>query len=109
MCFRALPADGYWPPSLLAPENSPPETSGTGFHVSALAWGVKHRLLDAAEYAPAIERGWSALTRAVADDGRLGWVQQVSDRPDAVEETDSQFYGVGALLLAGSAVAQLKE
>ena len=70
-------ADGYWPPSLLAPENSPPETSGTGFHVYGLAWGVKHGLLDAAEY--------------------------------AVVETDSQFYGVGAFLLAGSAVAQLKE
>jgi len=54
-------------------------------------------------------RGWNALARAVANDGKLGWVQQVSDRPDAVVETDSQFYGVGAFLLAGSAVAQLKE
>jgi hypothetical protein len=32
--------DGYWPPSLLAPEGSPPETSGTGFFVYGLAWGV---------------------------------------------------------------------
>src|SRR6185369_9561443 len=75
-------ADGYWPPSLLAPENSPPETSGTGFYVYGFAWGVKNELLDAASYRPAIVSGWQALTRAVAKDGRLGWVQQVSDRPE---------------------------
>ena len=100
-------SDGYWPPSLLAPENSPPETSGTGFYVYGLAWGVQHGLLDAAEYRPAIDNGWAALTRAVAKDGRLGWVQQVSDRPDKVAETDTQYYGTGAFLLAASAVASL--
>ena len=99
--------DGYWPPSLLAPENSPPETSGTGFYVYGFAWGVKNGLLDAATYRPAIDKGWAALTRAVAKDGRLGWVQQVSDRPESVAETDTQYYGVGAFLLAASAVAQL--
>ena len=101
--------DGYWPPSLLAPENSPPETSGTGFYVYGLAWGVKHGLFDARGIPPAIDKGWAALTRAVAKDGRLGWVQQVSDRPDQVAETDTQFYGVGAFLLAASAVASLTE
>ncbi len=100
-------SDGYWPPSLLAPENSPPETSGTGFYVYGFAWGVKNGLLDAATYRPAIDKGWAALTRAVAKDGRLGWVQQVSDRPESVAETDTQYYGVGAFLLAASAVAQL--
>lgn len=104
--LRALQkADGYWAPSLLAPENSPAETSGTGFYVYGLAWGVKHGLLDAGEYWPSIELGWNALARAVAKDGRLGWVQQVSDRPDSVAETDTQYYGVGAFLLAASAVA----
>jgi rhamnogalacturonyl hydrolase YesR len=102
-------ADGYWPPSLLAPENSPPETSGTGFYVYGFAWGVKHGLLDAAEYRPVIEKGWAALARAVASDGKLGWVQQVSDRPDVVAQADTQFYGVGAFLLAASAVAALTE
>jgi rhamnogalacturonyl hydrolase YesR len=100
--------DGYWPPSLLGPENSPAESSGTGFYVYALAWGVNHGLLDAAEYRPAIVKGWSALAKAVAKDGRVGWVQQVSDRPDMVTEADTQFYGVGAFLLAASQVAQLK-
>jgi hypothetical protein len=37
----------------------------------------------------------------------LGWVQQVSDRPEHVAPGDTQFYGVGAFLLAGSAVHDL--
>ena len=61
---------------------------------------MKQGLLDAGEYRPAIDKGWAALTRAVAKDGRLGWVQQVSDRPESVAETDTQYYGVGAFLLA---------
>jgi rhamnogalacturonyl hydrolase YesR len=101
--------DGYWAPSLLALENSPTETSGTGFFVYGLAWGVNRGLLDATEYRPAIYRGWDALTRAVNADGRLGWVQQVSDRPEQVNESDTQFYGVGALLLAASEVAVLRK
>ena len=102
-------ADGYWPPSLLAPEDSPPETSGTGFYVYGLAWGVKRGLLGAAEYRVAIDNGWAALAHAVGKDGRLGWVQQVSDRPDQVAESDTQFYGVGGFLLAASTVASLTE
>ena len=100
--------DGYWAPSLLGPENSPPESSGTGFYVYGLAWGVNHGLLESISTRPAILSGWTALTRAVAKDGRLGWVQQVSDRPDRVAETDTQYYGVGAFLLAASALADLK-
>jgi hypothetical protein len=34
-------------------------------------------------------------------------VQQVSDRPEQVAATDTQYYGVGAFLLAASAVADL--
>ena len=100
--------DGYWAPSLLAKENAPPETSGTGFFVYGLAWGVNRGLLDANEYRAAIHRGWDALDRAVASDGRLGWVQQVSDRPEQVNESDTQFYGVGAFLLAASEVAVMQ-
>jgi unsaturated rhamnogalacturonyl hydrolase len=99
--------DGYWPTSLLAPENTPPESSGTGFFVYGLAWGINARLLDRQTYEPAVVRGWRALEKAVETDGRLGWVQQVSDRPEEVAKSDTQFYGVGALLLAGSAVYDL--
>jgi hypothetical protein len=37
----------------------------------------------------------------------LGWVQQVSDRPEQVSSRDTQFCGVVAFLLAGSAVHEL--
>jgi rhamnogalacturonyl hydrolase YesR len=100
-------ADGYWSPSLLAPAGSPPESSGTAFYTYALAWGIKAGLLDRPTYEPVVRKGWSALVRAIQPDGRLGWVQQVSDRPEKVEASDTQFYGVGAFLLAASSVAAL--
>lgn len=100
--------DGYWAPSLLGNrETAPIETSGTGFFTYSLAWGVNRGLLDSAAYEPAIIRGWNALERAVQPDGRLNWVQQVSDRPDDVKREDAQFYGVGALILAGTEVADM--
>ncbi|MAW99408.1 MAG: glycosyl hydrolase family 88 [Sphingomonas sp.] len=99
--------DGYWAPSLLAPENSPPETSGTAFFTYGLAWGIRNGLLSRAEYGPVAQKGWSALTRAIQPDGRLGYVQQVSDRPEKVEPMDTQYYGVGAFLLAASEMAAL--
>jgi rhamnogalacturonyl hydrolase YesR len=99
--------DGYWPPSLLAPEDSPPETSGTAFFTYGMAWGIQAGLLPRDEYEPIVRRGWVALNKAIQPDGRLGWVQQVSDRPEAVKADDTQYYGVGAFLLAATAVADL--
>lgn len=99
--------DGYWAPSLLAPANSPPESSGTGFFTYGMAWGVKAGLLDRATYEPVARKGWTALVRSIQPDGRLGWVQQVSDRPETVLSTDTQYYGVGAFLLAASAIDAL--
>jgi unsaturated rhamnogalacturonyl hydrolase len=99
-------AQGYWPVSLLEPQNTP-ETSGTGFFVYGLAWGIHHGLLPAAEYSPSVQRGWHALTAAVESDGRLGWVQRVGAAPDQVGRDDTQLYGVGAFLLAASEVSAL--
>jgi rhamnogalacturonyl hydrolase YesR len=99
--------DGYWAPSLLAPEGSPPETSGTAFYTYGIAWGIRAGLLDRATYEPIARRGWHALLRAVQSDGRLGWVQQVSDRPERVAAEDTQYYGVGGFLLAATAIAAL--
>ena len=99
--------DGYWAPSLLAPEGSPPETSGTAFYTYGLTWGINTGLLPREEYEPVVRRGWAALRRAIQPDGRLGYVQQVSDRPEKVEPGDTQYYGVGAFLLAATQVAAL--
>lgn len=104
--LRTQGAEGYWPVSLLEP-GGPPETSGTGFFVHGLAWGVNRGLLDRAEVEPVIRRGWRALERAVQPDGRLGWVQQVGYAPDQVKETDTQLYGVGAYLLAAGELSRM--
>ncbi|MBO9543462.1 glycoside hydrolase family 88 protein [Caulobacter sp.] len=98
--------DGYWSVSLLAPEHSPPESSGTAFFVYGLAWGVNQGLLKDPKYARSARLGWSALARAVQPDGRLGWVQQVGYAPDHVEAGDTQLYGAGAFLLAASEVSR---
>ena len=100
--------DGYWSPSLLSdPAKSPPESSGTAFFTYGLAWGIKSGLLDRATFEPTVRKGWAALTRAVHPDGKFGYVQPVSDRPESVSYDDTQFYGVGAFLLAATAVGDL--
>lgn len=99
--------DGTWPPSLLETGPTPPESSGTGLFVAGLAWGVKAGLLYRRTAMPAIAKGWEALRAAVHPDGMVGWVQQISDRPDEVHFDDTQFYGSGAFVLAGCAIYDL--
>ncbi len=64
-------------------------------------------LLDRAGYEPAVRQGWAALVRALHPDGKLGYVQPVSYQPDHVDYDNTQFFGVGAFLLAAMAVADL--
>jgi unsaturated rhamnogalacturonyl hydrolase len=97
-------ANGYWPVSLLEPQHTP-ETSGTGFFVYGLAWGIHHGLLHDKSQRRAVDRGWRALQAAVQSDGKLGWVQRIGAAPDQVSADDTQLYGVGALLLAASEVS----
>jgi unsaturated rhamnogalacturonyl hydrolase len=100
--------DGYWPAGLLDADSWPaPETSGTAFFVYALAWGINAGLLEEARYGAAVRDGWAALARAVRPDGRLGYVQSPNDRPAATDPDDTEPYGTGAFLLAGSEVFRL--
>jgi len=101
--------DGYWSPSLLSPQNSPPETSGTGFFTYGLAWGINAGLLKRERFEPAVRKGWAALQRAIQPDGKLGYVQQVSDRPDLVDKDDTHYYGTGALLMAASEITRMDD
>jgi rhamnogalacturonyl hydrolase YesR len=99
--------DGYWRASLLDPDSRPiPETSGTGFFTYALAWGVNAGVLGH-EYEAAIRRGWAALVGAVQPSGMLGYVQQVGAAPGDTGPDQTEIYGAGALLLAGSQVYRL--
>jgi rhamnogalacturonyl hydrolase YesR len=101
--------DGFWHASLLDPASYPnPETSGTGFHCFALAWGINHGLLDAGQYRPVVERAWRALSGSVDANGMLRWVQPVGADPRQVREHDTDIFGVGALLLAGREVYEME-
>jgi len=100
--------DGYWRASLLDPESRPnPETSGTGFFVHSLAWGINNGLLDRAIFEPSVRKGWDAMVRAMHPDGMLGWVQQIGAEPGSATFDSTEVYGVGALLLAASEVHKL--
>ncbi|MBX3097840.1 MAG: glycoside hydrolase family 88 protein, partial [Fimbriimonadaceae bacterium] len=102
-------ADGTWHASLLDPSSYPnPETSGTGFFVYAMAWGINAGLLDRARYESVVRRGYAALCAAIDPNGRLGWVQPVGQDPRAVKYSDTDTYGVGAFLLASVQVADMR-
>ena len=49
----------------------------------------------------------AALNRAVLPDGKLGYVQRVGAAPGDTSADETEVYGVGAFLLAGSEVHQL--
>jgi hypothetical protein len=83
------------------------ETSGSGFFTFGLAWGVNHGLLDRATYLPVITRAWNGLMTRVQSDGLVGYVQPVGAAPDHLEAKDTQDYGTGAFLMAGSEILRL--
>ncbi|MCM2680707.1 glycoside hydrolase family 88/105 protein [Echinimonas agarilytica] len=102
--------EGYWPASLMDPDKvKTPEVSGTGFITYGLAWGVNNGFLTDAKSKEVVEKGWAAIERAVSPNGRVNWVQHVGKSPDPVKETDSQLYGVGAVLLAASEMYKWKK
>jgi unsaturated rhamnogalacturonyl hydrolase len=100
--------DGLWRASLLDPDSYPlKETSGSGFYVYALAWGINRGLLDRTRFEPAVLRGWTALVACLDPDGRLTHVQPVGADPKNFPADSTEVYGVGAFLLAGSEVYHL--
>ena len=95
--------DGTWHASLLDPASFPvKETSGTAFFAYALAWGINHGYLSYNEYFPTIKKAWIALNDCVHEDGKLGFVQVPGASPEHVGFEDSEVYGTGAFLLAGT-------
>ncbi len=101
---------GYWAPSLLSdPKTALPEESGTAFYTYGMAWGVKMGVLNRADYMPVVQKGWAALVQCIHDNGMVGYVQPVSDRPNVVGADDTQLYGTGGFLMAATAVADLAD
>jgi hypothetical protein len=102
--------DGLWRTGLLDQQAYPtPETSGSGFILYALAYGLNEGLLERERFEPTVRKGWKALSGCLTPDGRLRYVQPVGDAPGAFNPESSLPYGVGAFLLAGSEVFQLME
>lgn len=102
--------DGLWRSSLLDPEHYPlPETSGTGLYCYAFAWGVNEGLLDRGKFEPAAVRAWQGLLSCVTPQGKLTNVQPVGSDPVKFKADNSDVYGVGAFLLAGSEMFKLAE
>ena len=97
--------DGYWHSDLLSPDRyDNPETSGTGFFTFGIAWAINNGYLDEGEYWDNVAAGWDALRAAVQPNGLLGWVQPVGADPRTTTEYNTDVFGVGAYLLAGSEV-----
>ncbi len=102
--------DGLWRTSLLDPDEYPaPETSCSGFFCYALAWGLNQGILEEDKYLPVAADAWKGLVRCVDESGKLGWVQKVGSYPEAVSRDDTEVYGAGAFLLAGSEIAKIDE
>ena len=102
------PEDGLWRASLLDPESYPaPETSGTGFHCYAQAWGINNGILDRKSFLPVVQRAWAGMVNHVSPEGRLGYVQPVGADPREVTAAMSAPYGTGAFLLAGTEMYRL--
>ncbi|HTD42138.1 MAG TPA: glycoside hydrolase family 88 protein, partial [Mucilaginibacter sp.] len=103
-------ADGTWHAALLDPDSYPvKETSGTGFYCYALAYGINNGLLSYDKYHQIVEKAWAALVSSVHGDGKLGNVQQIGEKPETVTNDDTEVYGVGAFLLAGSEMYKMMQ
>ncbi len=105
---RVQGEDGLWRPSLLDQNEIPqPETSGSAFFCYAIAWGINNNLLSRTKCLPCVQNAWRGLRSHVTREGRLQWVQPIGAAPDKVTADDSQEYGSGGFLLAGSEVCKL--
>jgi rhamnogalacturonyl hydrolase YesR len=103
-------SDGLWRPGLLdAKSYAQPEVSGSALLTYALAWGINHRLLDAAVYLPVVENAWRGMLAHIDQDGRLGSMQPIGDASTAYTPDSSFNFGVGAFLLAGAEVDTLSQ
>lgn len=107
--------DGFWNSNLGDPEHyGGKETSGTGFFIYGLAWGINNGFLDSATYMPYIIKGWEGMIKdALHPNGFLGWVQSTGKEPSDgqplsyTKPANFEDYGLGAFLLAGSEVYSL--
>ena len=106
---KAQHADGAWRPSLCDLDDPDmQEMSGTSFFTYGLLWGINNGILDRADYLPCVQKSWKAITKNIHEEGRLGWVQPIGDRPVASYTADDhEVYAVGAYLCAAMELRKL--
>lgn len=108
--------DGFWNASLHDPGNfGGRETTGTSLFVYGIAWGINNNFLSADKYRPAVIKAWNAMaTKAVHDNGFLGYVQSTGKEPSTGQPViykrvpDFEDYGLGCFLLAGSEMYKME-
>jgi len=99
---------GHWAMSLLNQGiYKTLETSGTSFFTFGLAWGINNGILEKETYEPHIKKAWNSLLSHINKDGMLGYVQPIGAGPDKSFKDQSEVYGTGAFLAAGSEVYKL--
>lgn len=103
-------SDGLWRSSLLDPAAFPGgESSGSGFYVYAMAWGINNKILERKKYLPVVRNAWKGLNTLVHKDGMVGWTQPIGADPRRNFSADIwEVYGAGAYLLAASEMLKLK-
>ena len=100
--------DGLWRPNLADAKQFPmQETSGTGFFVYAIAWGINNGILARDVYLPVAKNGWIGLVRSVSPAGKVLWGQLGGHCPVNVRREHSHEYVTATFLLAGSEILYL--
>lgn len=99
---------GFWHASLEDPDSYPnPEMSATAFFTYALAFGINKGILSSGKYKPIVYKAWNAITDAISEDGKVGWVQPIGADPHLTTKDMTEVYGAGAVLMAGSELYKL--
>ena len=100
--------DGFWYPNLADPKDyGMAESSGTGFFIYGLTWGINNGILPKDEFLPVVTHGWKALVSVVSDEGKVQWGQLVGASPYKILKEDSHEYVTGTFLLAASEIYKL--
>jgi rhamnogalacturonyl hydrolase YesR len=114
--YKVQRKDGFWNASLHDPGNyGGRETTGTSLFVYGMAWGINQGYLPAEKFRPAAIKAWNAMvSKAVHDNGFLGYVQSTGAEPSTGQPVtrtkvpDFEDYGLGCFLLAGSEIYKME-
>lgn len=102
---KAQAADGSWHPSLHDEKNPDiKDMSASMFLTFGLMWGINNGYLPEKEYLPVVKKAWTSACECVSDEGALGWVQPIADKPFEYKADSTEVYGSGAFLLAASEI-----